>query len=101
MKEKGNEGRGIVTTFEGLVEALEREREKLRAVDIYLNDDGKCRLRACDTLAFLADFCDDAKSLDDMDVYSELSDDAVYVRDIIMAIERIVKLEKLEKGKKE
>ena len=90
MKEKGNEGRGIVTTFEGLVEALEREREKLRAVDIYLNDDGKCRLRACDTLAFLADFCDDAKSLEDMDVYSELSDDAVYVRDIIMAIERIV-----------
>ena len=82
MKEKGNEGRGIVTTFEGLVEALEREREKLRAVDIYLNDDGKCRLRACDTLAFLADFCDDA----------------VYVRDIIMAIERVVKL---EKGKKE
>ncbi|MBQ8238800.1 MAG: hypothetical protein IJZ39_11715 [Oscillospiraceae bacterium] len=86
--------REIVTTFEGLVEALKRETEKLRAVDIYLNDEGKRRLRACETIKFLTGFCETAAELDALGLYDELGDDASAVRDVLMAIERIVKLEK-------
>lgn len=86
--------REIVTTFDGLVEALKRETEKLRAVDIYLNDEGKRRLRACETVKFLTGFCETAAELDALGLYDELGEDASTVRDVLMAIERIVKLEK-------
>lgn len=87
------EPREIVTTFEGLVAALAREIGKLRAVDTYLNDDGKRRLRACETIGFLAEFCESAADLTETALYDELGDDADAVRDILMAIERIEKLE--------
>lgn len=87
------EPREVVTTFEGLVAALAREIGKLRAVDTYLNDDGKRRLRACETIGFLADFCESAAGLTETALYDELGDDADAVRDILMAIERIEKLE--------
>ena len=86
--------RAIVTTFEGLVEALKCETEKLRAVDIYLNDEGKRRLRACETIKFLTAFCDTAADLNDLELYDELGDDASAVRDVLMAVDRIAKLEK-------
>lgn len=85
--------REIVTTFEGLVAALVREIGKLRAVGTYLNDDGKRRLRACETIGFLADFCESAADLTETALYDELGDGADAVRDILMAIERIEKLE--------
>lgn len=86
--------REIVTTFEGLVEALGDEAERLRAVDIYLNDEGKRRLRACETIKFLTAFCDTAADLAALELYDELGDDASAVRDVLMAIDRIGKLEK-------
>lgn len=86
--------REIVTTFEGLVATLKDEAERLRAVDIYLNDEGKRRLRACETIKFLTAFCDTAADLDDMELYDELGDDASAVRDVLMAVDRIAKLEK-------
>lgn len=86
--------RAIVTTFEGLVEALGNEAERLRAVDIYLNDEGKQRLRACETIKFLTAFCNTADDLIDLELYDELGDDAAAVRDVLMAVERIAKLEK-------
>lgn len=90
--------REIVTTFEGLVEALKRETEKLRAVDIYLNDEGKHRLRACETIKFLAGFCETAAELDALDPYDGLAaEDANAIRDVLMAIQRI---EQLEEGTK-
>lgn len=89
--------REIVTTFEGLVVALKGEAERLRAVDIYLNDEGKRRLRACETIKFLTAFCDTAADLAALELYDELGDDASAVRDVLMAIDRI---EKLEKGAK-
>ena len=87
------EPREIVTTFEGLVAAMAREIGKLRAVDTYLNDDGKRRLRASETIGFLAEFCESAADLTETALYDELGDDADAVRDILMAIERIEKLE--------
>lgn len=89
--------REIVTTFEGLVEALRDEAQRLRAVDIYLNDEGKRRLRACETIKFLTAFCNTAADLNDLELYGELGDDASTVRDVLMAIDQI---EKLEKGAK-
>lgn len=88
------EPRQIVTSFEGLIKALERETEKLRAVDTYLNDEGKHRLVACENIQFLAAFCDTAADLEDMGLYDELGGDAGAVWDILMAIERIAKMEK-------
>lgn len=89
--------REIVATFEGLIDALGDEAQRLRAVDIYLNDEGKRRLHACETIKFLTDFCNTAADLNDLELYDELGDDASAVRDILMAIDRI---EKLEKGAK-
>lgn len=86
--------RAIVTTFEGLVTALKDEAERLRDVDIYLNDEGKRRLRACETIKFLTAFCDTAADLNDLELYDELGDDASAVRDVLMAVDRIAKLEK-------
>lgn len=85
--------REIVTTFEGLVEALHRETERLRAVDTYLNDEGKRRLAACATINFLIPFCGTAADLVNMELYDELGDDAAAVRDVLMAVDRIAKLE--------
>lgn len=89
--------REIVNSFEGLVEALHRETERLRAVDIYLNDEGKRRLHACETIKFLTAFCETAADLVALELYDELGDDASAVRDVLMAVDRI---EKLEKGAK-
>lgn len=85
--------RKIVTTFGGLVATLERETTKLRAVDTYLNDVGKRRLAACEQIAFLTGFCDTASDLTELDLYDELGDDADVVRDVLMAVTRIAKLE--------
>lgn len=89
--------RAIVTTFEGLIEALKREIEKLRAVDTYLNDEGKRRLAACETIQFLTAFCGTAADLVDLELYDELGEDVSAVRDVLMAIDRIVKMEEAEK----
>ena len=86
--------REIVTTFEGLVIALKDEAERLRAVDIYLNDEGKRRLHACETIKFLTAFCETAADLEALELYDELGDDAAAVRDVLMAVDRIAKLEK-------
>ena len=64
---------------------------------VYLNDEGKRRLRACETIKFLTAFCDTAADLAALELYDELGDDASAVRDVLMAIDRI---EKLEKGTK-
>ena len=92
--EKKKHDRTIVNTFEGLVEALKDEAERLRDVDIYLNDEGKRRLAACATINFLIPFCDTAADLVNMELYDELGDDAAAVRDVLMAVDRIAKLEK-------
>lgn len=85
--------RESITTYAGLVEAVHREVEKLRAVDVYLNDNGKCRLRACRQILFLMDFCNNAKELDDMELHHELGDDAYAARDVLMAVDRIAEAE--------
>lgn len=97
VAEKKKHDRTIVNTFEGLVEALKDEPERLRDVDIYLNDEGKRRLRACETIKFLTAFCDTAADLAALEPYDELGDDASAVRDVLMAIDRV---EKLERGTK-
>lgn len=89
-----HEPRQIVTTFDGLIEALKRETEKLRAVDTYLNDEGKRRLAACETIKFLSAFCDTAADLTDLELYDELGEDVGAVRDVMMAIDRIAKMER-------
>lgn len=75
--------RKIVTTFEGLVEALRKEVEKLQAADTYLNDEGRRRLTACRHILFLTDFCDTAEEREDLELYHELGDNAETVRDVL------------------
>lgn len=86
--------REVITTFDGLIEALEREIEKLRTVDIYLNEAGKRRLEACEKIQFLSTFCDAAANMVDLELYDELGEDTGSVWDILVAIDRIVNLEK-------
>ena len=87
------EPKKTITTYAGLVGAVQREAEKLQAVDVYLNDNGKCRLRACRQIRFLMDFCENGTELDDMELHYKLGDDVDAVRDVLRAIEQIAERE--------
>lgn len=84
----------LVSDYAGLIAAVKAEEDKLRAVDIYLNEEGHRRLSACGKIRFLSAFCGSAIDLAEMDLYDELGGDASVTQDILMAIERIAKLEK-------
>lgn len=84
----------FVSDYAGLIAAVKAEEDKLRAVDIYLNDSGHRRLSACGKIRFLSVFCGSATDLVDIELYDELGDDVAEVSDIMMAVDRIAKLER-------
>lgn len=47
----------FVSDYAGLIAAVKAEEDKLRAVDIYLNEEGHRRLSACGKIRFLSAFC--------------------------------------------
>ena len=84
----------FVNDYAGLIAAVKAEENRLRTVDIYLNDDGNRRLSACGKIRFLSAFCGSATDLVDLELYDELSDDLAVIQDIMMAIDRIAKMER-------
>jgi len=81
----------MVRTFEDIATALRDESQKLRAVDIYLNDKGKRRLSACVKIRNMMDFCSTATELLEANPAAELGDEASAVSDVLHAINRIAK----------
>lgn len=84
----------FVSDYAGLIAAVKAEEDKLRAVDIYLNEEGHRRLSACGKIRFLSAFCGSAIDLVDLELYDELGEDVAAIQDIMMAIDRIAKLER-------
>lgn len=84
----------FVADYDGMIAAVKAEEDKLRAADIYLNDEGRRRLSACGKIGLLSAFCDSATDLIDLELYDELGEDVTAVKDIMMAIDRIAELER-------
>lgn len=84
----------FISDYAGLIAAVKAEEDKLRAVDIYLNEEGHRRLSACGKIRFLSAFCGSAIDLVDLELYDALAEDVAAIQDIMMAIDRIAKLER-------